>query len=983
MSTPLRRLWLLVSLLACTVSSSSAQSAPPSADTFATSAYPTVTHGSSPVLAVGSGATSYVQFNLSTLPPGVSVSKATLRLYVDGVYKPGSFDVYELDTAWSENTLTYSTAPPLGTSATGSHPVQISASSLHDFVLIDITPLVENWVSGAVTNNGIALALTSAGGNFSFDSKESAQTSQGPELEIVLAGNGTQGPPGPAGPQGVAGPIGPQGPVGPAGATGPSGPAGPVGPAGAAGPAGPMGLTGAQGLQGDPGPTGPAGPAGPGLTFKGPFDATVPYAINDAVSFNGSSYVALAATKVGDPAPDANPAWSLMAQQGTSGPAGPAGPAGPTGPAGPQGPPGPISGVTAGAGLTGGGTVGNVVLSLDTTKVPQLNSVNTFTGNQTVNGNLSATGLVTGSGYQIGSNLFAFGIYANASAFLGFAGNPNNAGFWNTGVGQSALGSITSGADNTAIGYAGLSLNTTGSENTAVGGYALSFNTTGQGNTATGFVALKNNTAGQQNTATGFAALSSNTSGNSNTAMGNQALADNNSGSFNTATGSGALQAATTEQYNTAVGYNSLVNNTGGNNNTATGALALSGLNSGSYSTADGFQALGSNTTGFGNTATGSQALAANTTGSFNTGSGYGALGANTTGLGNTAVGTGSLSWNTTGQYNTAIGSNAGVGGQNVHPDLKNATAIGAYAEVDESNALVLGTPYFSDNSDPLNPSIKATRIGISTTTPTYQLHIGNLGSFYSHDNNFFRVDGPAFSGSGGMAASFGGYGDFGIDAAGVPSGRFVVKESGQVGIGTPSPDSLLSVNGSADKPGGGSWGTFSDRRLKTLGSNFDSGLSQILRLNPVRYRYKDDNALGIQDRQEHVGFVAQDVQKVIPEAVTENSKGYLLLNNDPILWAMLNAIKEQQQQIREQRAEIQRELKQIRLQQQQILRLGNKLGALEATARAANAPRSSKRLITSHDWATSKARIAADKKGSSPTSDPLTQSAHLFRLTH
>jgi len=47
---------------------------------------------------------------------------------------------------------------------------------------------------------------------------------------------------------------------------------------------------------------------------------------------------------------------------------------------------------------------------------------NTFIGNQTVNGNLSATGAVTGGSYQIGSNLFAFGSYANQNAFFGFAG---------------------------------------------------------------------------------------------------------------------------------------------------------------------------------------------------------------------------------------------------------------------------------------------------------------------------------------------------------------------------------------------------------------------------------------------------------------------------------------------------------------------------------------------------------------------------------
>lgn len=60
---------------------------------------------------------------------------------------------------------------------------------------------------------------------------------------------------------------------------------------------------------------------------------------------------------------------------------------------------------------------------------------------------------------------------------------------------------------------------------------------------------------------------------------------------------------------------------------------------------------------------------------------------------------------------------------------------------------------------------------------------------------------------------------------------------------------------------------------------------------------------MGIRDTDEHIGVVAQDVQKVIPEAVTENSKGYLLVNNDPIIWTMLNAIKEQQREFQHQQA--------------------------------------------------------------------------------
>ena len=57
----------------------------------------------------------------------------------------------------------------------------------------------------------------------------------------------------------------------------------------------------------------------------------------------------------------------------------------------------------------------------------------------------------------------------------------------------------------------------------------------------------------------------------------------------------------------------------------------------------------------------------------------------------------------------------------------------------------------------------------------------------------------------------------------------------------------------------------------------------------------------------EYVGFAAQALEAVLPEAVSTNANGYLQVNNDPILWTMLNAIKEQQKQIEELKEEVQR----------------------------------------------------------------------------
>ena len=135
---------------------------------------------------------------------------------------------------------------------------------------------------------------------------------------------------------------------------------------------------------------------------------------------------------------------------------------------------------------------------------------------------------------------------------------------------------------------------------------------------------------------------------------------------------------------------------------------------------------------------------------------------------------------------------------------------------------------------------------------------------------------------------------------------RMVIQNSnGNIGIATSSPTATLSVNGTANKPGGGSWDVFSDERLKNIKGRFNSGLKAVMQLQPVRYEYKPDNALGLKSEGDHIGFGAQAVQKIVPEAVSRNENGYLQVNNDPILWTMLNAIKEQQKEIEQLKGQI------------------------------------------------------------------------------
>ena len=225
--------------------------APPAADSILVSSRPNQNYGSSSILAVQNGVTSLIQFNLSGIPANASLQKASLRLYVDAVQTPGAFDVYPVESAWTENQVNFQNAPALGASATGGKPLTISRAAQNDFVLVDITTLVQQWINGETPNNGLALALIGTTGCFSFDSKESIFTSHEPELEVVLNSiPGPQGPQGTLGPAGPQGTAGPQGPAGPQGTPGLQGPAGLPGPAGAPGPSGPPGL---QGPQGSPG----------------------------------------------------------------------------------------------------------------------------------------------------------------------------------------------------------------------------------------------------------------------------------------------------------------------------------------------------------------------------------------------------------------------------------------------------------------------------------------------------------------------------------------------------------------------------------------------------------------------------------------------------------------------------------------------------------------------------------------------------------
>lgn len=76
-----------------------------------------------------------------------------------------------------------------------------------------------------------------------------------------------------------------------------------------------------------------------------------------------------------------------------------------------------------------------------------------------------------------------------------------------------------------------------------------------------------------------------------------------------------------------------------------------------------------------------------------------------------------------------------------------------------------------------------------------------------------------------------------------------------------------------------GTISTLSDARLKDQVQDYSHALDQINALRPVRYHYRDAGKAAFQPEGMHLGFIAQEVQQVFPEWVSQGDDGYLMLS--------------------------------------------------------------------------------------------------------
>ena len=94
-------------------------------------------------------------------------------------------------------------------------------------------------------------------------------------------------------------------------------------------------------------------------------------------------------------------------------------------------------------------------------------------------------------------------------------------------------------------------------------------------------------------------------------------------------------------------------------------------------------------------------------------------------------------------------------------------------------------------------------------------------------------------------------------------------------------------------------YGSPSDKRLKENIKPIESALDKVMKLEGVTFDWiqKEDQILDI---KEDIGFIAQDVQKVVPELVRENEDGMLSMRHQGVAPILLEAIKELKAEIEE-----------------------------------------------------------------------------------
>jgi hypothetical protein len=456
-------------------------------------------------------------------------------------------------------------------------------------------------------------------------------------------------------------------------------------------------------------------------------------------------------------------------------------------------------------------------------------------------------------------------------------------------------GAIASGIGSYAIGSAGRDTagNLNGLMTSASGDYSFAL---GQGSNAKGRLAFAMGSnviaEGKLSTAMGYYT----------TAIGDESIA---MGSFTTTSGYQSVAiggAQATENYSYAVGL--------GAKATATSSISL-GLStkaSGIYSTALGAMttasAYGSNAMGYYTTANGYAATAM--------GDHTAASNSRSTAMGYNTVASGAIS-TATGSMTAAIGSVTTAMGYKSIASGDNSTAIGV-----ETKAIGIGSTSLGRITQAVGWYSTATG-NYTKAKPFASFVAGQYNDTTCNINgiNWWQPTDPLLIVGNGTANN-------------ARSNAFTVLKNGNTAIGHASPTQMLDVNGNARfrSIGSGAYvgavnrtsdGTLttatSDKRSKNNISTLTNSLNAILNLRGISFTWINEPELG-----KRIGFIAQEVEPVLPELVFTNpADGLKGVNYAEMTAVLVEAMKEQQQQIESCKSENNNLKSQLQILQEEV----------------------------------------------------------------
>jgi hypothetical protein len=264
------------------------------------------------------------------------------------------------------------------------------------------------------------------------------------------------------------------------------------------------------------------------------------------------------------------------------------------------------------------------------------------------------------------------------------------------------------------------------------------------------------------------------------------------------------------------------------------------------------------------------------------------AEGASTVAIGfkNRAAGAGSVAL---GQENLAWGTtNFTAGYQNVAGDINATVGAAGSATAMGTGTTASGRSSFSANKNTIATNQASAALGLSTTAD-------NFGMLAIGVNNASGMGDTSID-----PDNYGGYYYADGQYTGAPPGVAFVIGNGDVdtsnGLAGSNPSNAFIVNYDGSATLSGDLTINSDARLKSNIISLGSTLAKLLMIDGKSYTMKTNES------ESKIGLLAQDVQKAFPELVktTNDSDKTLSVNYQGLIPVLINAIKEQQKQIKQ-----------------------------------------------------------------------------------